>query len=89
MGNIKLTGASRAALTLLRGDRNFHITQLARLTTREQVYQEHPALSDIAKALGAQLTEDTVIELNGMVALQRRRPEEAAAHFLRDHGFIA
>ncbi|WP_219415811.1 glycine betaine ABC transporter substrate-binding protein [Pseudonocardia nigra] len=75
-------------LTVIEDDKNFFLTQLAALTTREEVYQEHPELGDIAMALGEKLDEDTMIELNGMVDLEGRTAEEAAARFLRDNGFI-
>jgi osmoprotectant transport system substrate-binding protein len=76
-------------LTVLEDDKNFFLTQLAALTTREEVFQEHPELGEIATALGEALTEDAIIELNGMVDLEGQSAEEAAAHFLRENGFIA
>jgi osmoprotectant transport system substrate-binding protein len=75
-------------LTVLRDDRNFFLTQLAALTTRDEVYQQHPQLGEIATVLGEKLTEDTVIELNGLADLEGQTPEEAAAQFLRENGFI-
>lgn len=75
-------------LTVLEDDKNFFLTQLAALTTREEVFQEHPELAELAAALGDKLTEDTIIELNGMVDLEGRTAEYAAAAFLRDNGFI-
>ncbi len=75
-------------LTVLRDDKNFFLTQLAALTTREEVYQQHPQLGEIATLLGEKLTEDTIIELNGLADLEGQTEEEAAARFLRENGFI-
>ena len=75
-------------LTVLRDDKNFFLTQLAALTTREEVHQQHPQLGALASLLGEKLTEDTVIELNGLVDLEGRTAEEVAAQFLRENGFI-
>ncbi len=75
-------------LTVLRDDKNFFLTQLASLTTREEVHQQHPQLGEIATLLGEKLTEDTMIELNGLADLEGQTEEEAAARFLRENGFI-
>ncbi|WP_199826220.1 glycine betaine ABC transporter substrate-binding protein [Streptomyces sp. SBT349] len=75
-------------LTVLEDDRGHFTTELAALTMREDTLAEHPALADLAVRIGDELTEATMIELNGMVDLDGRTPEEAAAHFLRSHGFI-
>src|SRR5690606_42091461 len=41
-------------------------TQLAALTAREETVEDHPELRDLAAELGGALTEDAIIELNGM-----------------------
>jgi osmoprotectant transport system substrate-binding protein len=66
----------------------FFTTQLAALTAREDTVEEHPDLVGLGQALGEALTEDTIIELNGMVDLDGASPDEAALYFLQENGFI-
>jgi osmoprotectant transport system substrate-binding protein len=75
-------------LTVLKDDEYHFTTELAALTVREETVRKHPELEKLAKRLGAKLTKDTMIELNGMVDLEGHSPDEAALHFLRKHGFI-
>lgn len=76
-------------LKVLRDPKVHFNTQLAALTVRDETVRRHPELAELARRIGSKLTEDTMIELNGMVDLQGATPEEAALHFLRTHGFIA
>jgi len=75
-------------LTVLKDDRYHFTTELAALTVREETLEKHPELERLAEQLGEQLTEDTMIELNGMVDLEGHSPDEAAVHFLREHKFV-
>ncbi|MDT0379987.1 glycine betaine ABC transporter substrate-binding protein [Streptomyces sp. DSM 42041] len=75
-------------LTVVKDDRYHFTTELAALTVREETLKKHPELEQLAQRLGEKLTEDTMIELNGMVDLEGRSPDEAALHFLRKHGFV-
>ncbi|TDD81503.1 hypothetical protein E1202_28945 [Saccharopolyspora karakumensis] len=75
-------------LHVLHDEKTQFSTQLAALTTRNDVAREHPQIAELARRLGHELTEDTMIELNGMVDLEGATPDEAALHFLRTRGFI-
>lgn len=75
-------------LTVLHDEKTQFNTQLAALTVRSETTREHPGIAELARRIGHELTENTVIELNGMVDLQGATPDEAALHFLRTHGFI-
>lgn len=63
-------------------------TELAALTVREETVGKHPELRELMRGIGDALTEDAIIELNGMVDLQGASPDEAAVHFLRSRGFL-
>ncbi|QGK70520.1 hypothetical protein GIY23_14190 [Allosaccharopolyspora coralli] len=63
-------------------------TELAALTVREETVRKHPELRKLMDGIGRALTEDAIIELNGMVDLQGKSPDEAAVHFLRSRGFL-
>lgn len=75
-------------LKVLKDDEYHFTTELAALTVREDTVRKHPELRRLAERLGRKLTKDTMIELNGMVDLEGRSPDEAALYFLRKHGFI-
>lgn len=75
-------------LKVLKDDRYHFTTELAALTVREKTLERHPRLQQLAERLGEKLTKETMIELNGMVDLEGHSPDEAALHFLREHGFI-
>ncbi|MHA6803911.1 glycine betaine ABC transporter substrate-binding protein [Salinifilum ghardaiensis] len=75
-------------LEVLEDPRTHFDTQLAALTVREETVREHPQIRELARRIGQDLTMDTMIELNGMVDMRGATPEEAALHFLREHGYI-
>ncbi|HET6636035.1 MAG TPA: glycine betaine ABC transporter substrate-binding protein [Streptomyces sp.] len=75
-------------LQVLKDDRGHFTTELAGLTVREKTLKKYPELADLAKRIGAKLTEDKMIELNGRVDLEGKSPQEVALHFLRSEGFI-
>ncbi|MDI3389831.1 glycine betaine ABC transporter substrate-binding protein [Streptomyces sp. B-S-A8] len=75
-------------LKVLDDDRGHFTTELAAVTVRNKTAAEHPQLKRLAQKLGHALTEKQMIELNGMVDLEGRTPDEAALAFLAEHGFI-
>ena len=75
-------------LTVLRDDKVHFSTELAALTVREETTRQHPGVRDLAQRIGAALTEETMIELNGMVDLKGMTPDQAALRFLRSRGFV-
>ncbi|WP_222623373.1 glycine betaine ABC transporter substrate-binding protein [Streptomyces armeniacus] len=76
-------------LKVLTDDKGHFTTELAALTLREDTLRKHPELRELAERLGRELTKETVIDLNAMVDLDGRTPDEAALRFLRENGFIA
>ena len=75
-------------LTILEDDKHVFLTQLASLVTRNGLYKKHPELATLAERLGAELTQEQMIELNHMVDIEGKSADEAALYFLRQHGFI-
>jgi osmoprotectant transport system substrate-binding protein len=75
-------------LQVVKDDRGHFTTQLAGLTVREKTLEKYPQLADLAEAIGAKLTEQKMIELNGQVDLEGRSPQAVALDFLRSEGFI-
>lgn len=75
-------------LKVLEDDKGHFTTELAALTVRKETLKKHPELSGMAERIGDELTEDTMIELNGMVDLDGMTAKQAAVHFLSSHGFI-
>ncbi|EST34108.1 hypothetical protein N566_18910 [Streptomycetaceae bacterium MP113-05] len=75
-------------LNVLKDDEYHFTTELAALTVRKETVKKHPQLEGLAERLGDKLTKETMIELNGMVDLDGRSPDEAALHFLRENGFV-
>lgn len=76
-------------LKVLADDKGHFTTELAALTLRKDTLRKHPELRELAERLGRKLTKETVIDLNAMVDLDGRTPDEAALRFLRENGFIA
>lgn len=75
-------------LKQLTDDRHAFSTQLAGLTVRRETAQKHPELVKLTEEIGNKLTEDVMIELNGMVDIDGASPDQAALHFLRTNGFV-
>jgi osmoprotectant transport system substrate-binding protein len=75
-------------LRVVKDTDTFFTTQLAALTAREETVEEYPDLRGLGDALGEALTEEAIIELNGMVDIDGTSPDQAALYFLRKNGFI-
>lgn len=75
-------------LHVLRDEKTQFSTQLAALTTRDDIVRDNPRIAELTRRIGHELTEETMVDLNGMVDLEGATPDEAALHFLRSHGFI-
>ncbi|MDQ8702415.1 glycine betaine ABC transporter substrate-binding protein [Streptomyces sp. LHD-70] len=75
-------------LEVLDDDRGHFTTELAAVTVRDETAADHPQLKALAEKLGDALTEERMIELNGMVDLEGHTPDEAALAFLSERGFI-
>ena len=58
------------------------------LTTRSELVRAHPEVGELARRIGQELTEETMVELNGMVDLHGASPDRAALHFLNSRSFI-
>ncbi|WP_460962971.1 glycine betaine ABC transporter substrate-binding protein [Parasphingorhabdus pacifica] len=74
-------------LQVLSDEKTQFSSERAALTVRSETSRKHPELAEFARRIGNELTEDTMIRLNGMVDLQGATPDEAAKHFLRTRGF--
>lgn len=76
-------------LKVLEDDKTHFLTQLVGLTLREKTAKENPELKRLVQLLGDKLTQQVIIELNGMVDIDGASPQQAALTFLRDAGLIA
>lgn len=75
-------------MEVLEDTEGYFTTELAALTAREETVQESPELEELADQLGEALTEEEIIELNGMVDLEGVDADAAALHFLQENGFV-
>ncbi|MGP4009366.1 ABC transporter substrate-binding protein [Streptomyces sp. 4N124] len=76
-------------LKVVEDDKTHFLTQLVGLTLRQDTAQENPELKTLVQLLGDKLTQQVIIELNGMVDIDGASPQQAAVKFLKDEGFIA
>ncbi|MDO0931138.1 glycine betaine ABC transporter substrate-binding protein [Streptomyces sp. DG2A-72] len=76
-------------LKVVEDDKTHFLTQLVGLTLREKTARENPELKRLVRLLGDKLTQQVIIELNGMVDIDGASPQQAAVKFLKDEGFIA
>ncbi|MEU0970545.1 glycine betaine ABC transporter substrate-binding protein [Streptomyces sp. NPDC005917] len=58
-------------------------------TVGSKEFKENPELKRLVQLLGDKLTQQAIIELNGMVDIDGASPQQAAVKFLKDEGFIA
>lgn len=75
-------------LEVIEDDEDFFPVYNPALTVRQEVFQEHPQLADIFKPIAEQLDAGTIRDLNAAVDAEDRFPEEVAAEWLRQEGFI-
>lgn len=75
-------------MEVLEDTEGYFTTELAALTARQETVQESPELEELAEQLGEALTEEAIIELNGMADLEGVDADAAALHFLRENGFV-
>lgn len=74
-------------LKVLKDDKTAFYTQLASLTTRNDVYTKNPKLQELTKTIGDKLTQDEIIKLNKMVDIDGQTPKAAADAFMKENGF--
>ncbi|WP_419995522.1 glycine betaine ABC transporter substrate-binding protein [Streptomyces boninensis] len=75
-------------LKVLEDDRGHIITQLLGMTVKDETAKKYPQLEKLAKLIGDRLTQEKIIELNGMIDIDGATPQQAALKFLRDEGLI-
>jgi len=75
-------------LLVLKDDRNFFPAYNVAPVIREEVLQEWPQLRDLFNPVSAQLTDETLIELNAQVDVEGRQPGAVAFDWLQREGFI-
>lgn len=75
-------------MEVLEDTEGYFTTELAALTARQETVQESPELEELAEQLGEALTEEAIVELNGMVDLEGMDTDAAALLFLQENGFV-
>ncbi|HWB73233.1 MAG TPA: glycine betaine ABC transporter substrate-binding protein, partial [Egibacteraceae bacterium] len=73
-------------LVVLEDDKSFFPKYNAALNVRTEVFEQHPQLEELFAPLAAELTNDTMIELNSRVDVGGELPEEVAQDFLDERG---
>ena len=77
------------ALVILRDDREFFPPYEAAPVAREDILGEIPGLAPLLQSLQGKIDGETMRALNHRVDILQGEPAMVAAHFLREHGFIA
>ncbi len=89
-GEVFATDGRIAALglTVLEDDKNFFTAYNPALTVREEVMDEHPQIADVIAPVSEELDDETLRTLNARVDVEGQTPEQVAADWLREQGFI-
>jgi osmoprotectant transport system substrate-binding protein len=75
-------------LVVLEDDRDFFPAYNVSPVIREQVLEQSPQLRELFNPVSAKLTDETLIELNGQIDVNGRRPADVAFDWLTDEGFL-
>ncbi len=84
------TDARIAALGLkvVEDDKEAFISYLSSVMMMQEFADQHPELADLFEEIGQPISEERMIELNTLVDVEGQFPEDAAAQYLRDEGFV-
>jgi len=75
-------------LVCLEDDKNFFVPYFATPIIRQEVLDKYPQIVPYVNALGASLSEDTMMELNYEVDEQQLSPEKVARDYVIDNGLV-
>ncbi len=75
-------------LVVLEDDQHIQPAQNLVPAVSSAFLQDHPDVADVLNKLSAALTTEKLTELNGEVAVDRKKPEDVAHEFLEDAGLL-
>jgi len=75
-------------LVVLEDDKNFFPNYNVAPVIRQEVLEDHPDLRDLFNPVAAQLTDETLIELNARIDVEGQRPADVAFDWLKAEGFL-
>ncbi|MFE2121547.1 glycine betaine ABC transporter substrate-binding protein [Rhodococcus aetherivorans] len=75
-------------LAVLEDDRTFFPIYNVAVVVREETLTENPQIADLFAPVTRELTDETLIELNGQIDVDGREPAEVAYDWLVEKGFI-
>lgn len=81
-------GIAAADLVLLEDDRHDQPIYAPVPTVRESVLRAHPQIAELVRPLMQSFTRQGLQALNARVQIDGESPEEVAADYLRDRGFV-
>ncbi|NUL48853.1 glycine/betaine ABC transporter substrate-binding protein [Cellulosimicrobium funkei] len=89
-GEVFSTDARIAAndMVILEDDEEFFVEYQGAMTLRQETLDEYPAIEEIMAPISEQLTNETMMELNGKVDTDGENPRDVAEEWLQDQGLI-
>ncbi|WP_313817325.1 glycine betaine ABC transporter substrate-binding protein [Citricoccus sp.] len=75
-------------MVVLEDDQEFFVEYQGAMTLRQETLDEYPAIAEIMAPISEQLTNETMMELNGKVDTDGEDPRDVAEEWLQDQGLI-
>ncbi len=75
-------------LKLFEDTQNAFISYLSSVTMPKSFQEQHPELPELFEAIGADITEEVMTDLNARVDVDGEFPEDVALQYLQEQGFI-
>lgn len=79
----------RFGLVCMEDDKHFFVPYFATPMVRTEIVERYPQIVPYIEALGAALSEETMIELNYQVDVLQREPEDVAREYVLKNGLIS
>lgn len=89
-GEVFSTDARIAAndMQVLEDDQGFFVEYQGAMTLREETLEQYPEIAEIMGPISEQLTNETMIQLNGRVDTDGENPQDVAEEWLQEQGLI-
>lgn len=75
-------------LTLMEDTENAFISYLSAVQINNPFYEDNPEMADVIADIGADIDEETMTAMNAQVDVDGEFPEDVAAQYLQEQGFI-
>jgi osmoprotectant transport system substrate-binding protein len=75
-------------LTLMEDTDNAFISYLSAVQIDNEFYEQNQDLAEIIAQIGAPIDEETMTSMNAQVDVDGEFPEDVAAQYLQDQGFV-